>query len=142
MPFWAKLERVSSVLQESAALLTTQGLDPARFTTLLVTGSIEPGEADMAAAQGVDALYALAATAEIVPAHLFEAVHNAVIADEDVFARMIACNPGGAAAIADRLQDALARGMWTARRNAVAQELSQATARRAGRRPSFTRAAE
>jgi glycosyltransferase involved in cell wall biosynthesis len=29
------------------AVLTTQGLDPARFTTLLVTGSIEPGEADM-----------------------------------------------------------------------------------------------
>jgi glycosyltransferase involved in cell wall biosynthesis len=29
------------------AVLTTRGLDPARFTTLLVTGSIEPGEADM-----------------------------------------------------------------------------------------------
>ena len=29
------------------AVLTTRGLDPTRFTTVLVTGSIEPGEADM-----------------------------------------------------------------------------------------------
>src|SRR5438067_1335894 len=29
------------------AVLTTRGLDPARFRTVLVIGSIEPGEADM-----------------------------------------------------------------------------------------------
>jgi cobaltochelatase CobN len=74
----------------------------------------------------VDALYAFAATADIVPPHLFEAVHDALIADATVLAAMEARNPAAAASIARRLQDALARGMWTARRNAVAEELAAA----------------
>jgi cobaltochelatase CobN len=80
-------------------------------------------------AQSVDALYAMAAAADIVPSSLFEAVHDAVIADEATLSAMIAANPGGAASIARRLQDALARGMWTARRNAVAGELDATLAR-------------
>jgi cobaltochelatase CobN len=74
-------------------------------------------------AQGVDALYAFAATADVVPPHLFEAVHDALIADETVLSAMKVRNPAAAASIARRLQDALGRGMWTARRNAVAEEL-------------------
>ncbi len=80
-------------------------------------------------AQGVDALYAFAATAGIVPNHLFDIAHDALIADEAVLARMIAANPAAAAAIASRLRDALARALWVARRNAVAGELDRAIAR-------------
>src|SRR5258708_2073496 len=80
-------------------------------------------------AQGVDALYAFAATTSIVPNHLFDIAHDALIADEAVLARTIAANPAAAAAIASRLRDALARGLWVARRNAVAGELDRAIAR-------------
>jgi cobaltochelatase CobN len=93
-------------------------------------------------AQGVDALYAMAATADIVPASLFEAVHDAVIADEATLSAMIAANPAGASSIARRLQDALARGMWTARRNAVAGELDAALARCGARKWPRIEAAE
>lgn len=100
-----------------------------------LTGMVQHGHRGIAEiAQGIDALYALAATAEAVPAHLFEAVHNAVIADEAFFTSMMAHNPAAAAAIARKLHDAFARGIWTARRNAVAEELSGAVARCTGGR--------
>ncbi len=77
-------------------------------------------------AQTVDALYAFAATARVVPNHLFEATHDALIADGSVLAAMRAKNPAAVAAIAGRLRDALTRGLWTTRRNAVDEELAQA----------------
>jgi cobaltochelatase CobN len=80
-------------------------------------------------AQGVDALYAFAATTRAVPGHLFDLTHDALIADEAVLDRMIATNPAGAAAVVARLRDALARGIWVARRNAVAGELDRAIAK-------------
>ncbi|MFI5002328.1 MAG: cobaltochelatase subunit CobN, partial [Reyranellales bacterium] len=80
-------------------------------------------------AQGVDALYAFAATARNVPNHLFDATHAALIADEVVLAAMMEKNPAAAAAIAARLKDALARGLWVTRRNAVEGQLSRAMAR-------------
>jgi cobaltochelatase CobN len=80
-------------------------------------------------AQGVDALFAFAATTDAVPSHLFNITHDALITNEAVLARMVAANPAGAAAIALRLRDALARGLWVARRNAVAGELDRAIAK-------------
>jgi cobaltochelatase CobN len=80
-------------------------------------------------AQGVDALYAFAATTRAVPGHLFDITHDALIANEVVLARMIATNPAAAAAIASRLRDALTRGLWVARRNAVAGELDRVISR-------------
>ena len=77
-------------------------------------------------AQTVDALYAFAATARVVPDHLFEATHDALVADEAVLAAMREKNPAAVLAIAERLRDALARGLWTTRRNAVDEELAQA----------------
>lgn len=70
-------------------------------------------------AQGVDALYAFSATADAVPGPLFDATHAALIADESVFAAMKQANPAATQAIVDRLQDALARGLWVTRRNSV-----------------------
>ncbi len=80
-------------------------------------------------AQGVDALYAFAATTRVVPGHLFDLAHDALITDEAVLAKMIAANPAGAAAIVARLRDALARGLWVSWRNAVAGELDRAIAK-------------
>src|SRR4030095_16875810 len=74
-------------------------------------------------AQGVDALFAFAATARAVPGHLFDATHAALIADEAVLAAMLDNNPAATGAIAGRLRDALARGLWVTRRNSVEREL-------------------
>jgi cobaltochelatase CobN len=78
-------------------------------------------------AQGVDALYAFAATAQAVSGHLFDATHAALIADEAVLSAMRHKNPGAASAIVDRLKDALSRGLWVTRRNSVAEELQRAS---------------
>jgi cobaltochelatase CobN len=90
-------------------------------------GMLEHGHRGVAEiAQGVDALYAFAATAKVVPDHLFDATHAALIADEAVRAAMTEKNPAATASIAERLRDALARGLWTTRRNAVDHELERA----------------
>ena len=84
-------------------------------------------------AQAVDALYAFAAAAEAVPGHLIDAVHDALIADTDVRDAVNAANPAAMGAMAARLQDLLARGLWVPRRNAVHVEL--AAARREAEQP-------
>lgn len=73
-------------------------------------------------AQAVDALYAFAATAGVA-GHLFDATHAALVADDAVRTAMLQKNPAAAGAIAARLHDALARGLWITRRNAVDHEL-------------------
>ena len=90
-----------------------------------LSGMLEHGHRGVAEiAQSVDALYAFAATAG-VPGHLFDATHEALIADDAVRTAMLQKNPAAAAAIAARLLDALARGLWITRRNAVDHELSR-----------------
>jgi cobaltochelatase CobN len=73
-------------------------------------------------AQGVDALFAFAATARAVPDHLFDATHDALIADERVLSAMRTHNPAAATAIIARLDEARARGLWMTRRNSVGAE--------------------
>ncbi|MGJ5177688.1 cobaltochelatase subunit CobN [Bradyrhizobium oligotrophicum] len=79
-------------------------------------------------AQGVDALYAFAATSDVVPEHLFDLAHGALLRDEAVLGDMIARNPAAVAAIVSRFEDALRRQLWVPRRNAVADELAFARA--------------
>ncbi|WP_029031326.1 cobaltochelatase subunit CobN [Salinarimonas rosea] len=75
-------------------------------------------------AQGVDALYAFAATTDVVSSHAFEAVFAALVADEAVNARLREANAPAEAAIRDRLSDALRRGLWVTRSNSVATALA------------------
>jgi cobaltochelatase CobN len=108
-----------------------------------INGMLDHGHRGVAEiAQGVDALYAFAATTRVVPSHLFDIAHDALIADETVLTRMTAANAAAAAAIALRLHDALARGLWVARRNAVAGELDRAVARSEGNRGPSAEAAK
>lgn len=86
-------------------------------------------------AQGVDALYAFAATAGIVGDHLFDAVHDSILADEARLTTLLALNAPAMQAIAARLQDAVARGLWTPRRNAVHAEIARVPAGRDTVRP-------
>jgi cobaltochelatase CobN len=91
-----------------------------------IAGMLDHGHRGVAEiAQGVDALYAFAATADAVPGHLFDATHAALIADESVLAAMLEKNREATAAISARLRDALDRGLWVTRRNSVASELER-----------------
>ena len=92
-----------------------------------IAGMLGHGHAGAAEiAQGVDALYAFAATtADAVPGHLFDAVHDALVRDEATASSLRIANPDAADAIARRLADAIARGLWTPRRNAVQAELER-----------------
>ncbi len=101
--------------EEIARIVRGRLTNPRWIAGMLVHG--HRGVAEIA--QGVDALYAFAATANAVPAPLFDATHAAIVGDEAVFAAMKAANPAAAQAIFDRLQDALARGLWVTRRNSV-----------------------
>lgn len=88
-----------------------------------LAGMLEHGHRGVAEiAQGVDALFAFAATAQAVPDHLFDATHAALIADEAVLSAMRGRNPAATAAIIARLDEARARGLWTTRRNSVGLE--------------------
>ncbi|MGJ4891045.1 cobaltochelatase subunit CobN [Bradyrhizobium sp. HKCCYLRH3099] len=80
-------------------------------------------------AQGVDALYAFAATSDTVPEHLFDLAHGALLRDEAVLDAMIARNPAAVASIVSRFEDLLRRQRWVPRRNAVADELASARER-------------
>jgi cobaltochelatase CobN len=91
-----------------------------------IAGMLDHGHRGVAEiAQGVDALYAFAATADVVPGPLFDATHAALIADEAVLAAMLEKNREATAAISARLRDALDRGLWATRRNSVASELER-----------------
>jgi len=71
-------------------------------------------------AQGVDALYAFAATSDAVGAAAFDLVFAALLGDEAVRRRVEAANPDAARAIRERFADARRRGLWRSRLNSVA----------------------
>ena len=87
-----------------------------------MTGHGHRGVAEIA--QGVDALYAFAATAGIVGDHLFDAVHDSIIGDDARRSTLLDLNPPAMRAIAERLEDAIRRQLWIPRRNAVHTELA------------------
>jgi cobaltochelatase CobN len=95
-----------------------------------IAGMLDHGHRGVAEiAQGVDALFAFAATTDAVPGHLFDATHAALISDEAVLAAMLEKNREATAAISARLRDALDRGLWVTRRNSVSLELDRAMTR-------------
>jgi cobaltochelatase CobN len=71
-------------------------------------------------AQGVDALFAFAATTDAVPSGLFDMVFTALMAEELLRERIEKANPAAAEAIRDRLGEARRRGLWESRLNSVA----------------------
>ncbi|MGU3463791.1 cobaltochelatase subunit CobN [Methylobacterium sp. C33D] len=70
-------------------------------------------------AQGLDAVFVLAAASDAVTDAGFEALYAAWIADAEVFERLRAANPAAARAILERFDEARDRGLWHSRRNAL-----------------------
>ncbi|WP_264049738.1 cobaltochelatase subunit CobN [Methylobacterium flocculans] len=73
-------------------------------------------------AQGVDAVFVLAATTDAVSDADLDRLYGAMIADPDTFEALRAANPEAARAILERFDDARRRGLWTTRRNAMAAD--------------------
>ncbi|MDF2972722.1 MAG: cobaltochelatase subunit CobN [Microvirga sp.] len=71
-------------------------------------------------AQGVDALFAFAATTDAVSSTSLDLVFAALLADEPIWEQIASANPAAAQAIRDRLADARQRGLWESRLNSVA----------------------
>ena len=70
-------------------------------------------------AQGLDAVFVLAATSDAVTDAAFDRLYAAWIADADVFERLRAANPAATRAILGRFDAARDRGLWHSRRNAL-----------------------
>ena len=79
------------------------------------------GAFEMAAT--VDYLFAFAATAQVVSDHHFDAVYDAYLHDPKVLEFLRENNPSALKEMAERLQEAMDRGMWQARSNSAASEL-------------------
>jgi cobaltochelatase CobN len=79
----------------------------------------------------VDYLFAFAATARAVKDHHFDAVYEAYLDDETVRGFLAAHNPDALSEIAQRLAEAIDRGLWKPRRNSLREALDDIAARRA-----------
>ncbi|WP_019905592.1 cobaltochelatase subunit CobN [Methylobacterium sp. 77] len=73
-------------------------------------------------AQGVDAVFVLAATTDAVSDADLDRLYGAMIADLDTFDALRAANADAARAILERFDEARRRGLWTTRRNAIAAD--------------------
>jgi len=71
-------------------------------------------------AQGVDALFAFAATTDAVASTTLDLVFTALMADQATWEKIEAANPAAAQAIRERLADARRRSLWASRLNSVA----------------------
>jgi cobaltochelatase CobN len=74
----------------------------------------------------LDYLFAFAATTRQVPEHLFDAVHEAWIEDEEVRDFIEEANPHALSDMLERFNEAIDRGLWQPRRNSVIETLAQA----------------
>jgi cobaltochelatase CobN len=78
----------------------------------------------------VDYLFAFSATARAVKDHHFDAVYAAYLEDETVRNFLAAHNPDALGEIAERLGEAIDRGLWKPRRNSLRERLDEIGRRR------------
>jgi cobaltochelatase CobN len=83
-------------------------------------------------AETADRLIAFAETTDAVTSELIDLVHEAYLADANVRDFLLRENPAAARAIAERLMQALRRGLWHPRRNDIDAELAALRAEAAG----------
>jgi cobaltochelatase CobN len=81
------------------------------------------GAFEMAAT--VDYLFAFAATAGVVRDDQFDRVYAAYLGDQQVLAFLEDSNPAALREMAERLREAIDRGLWRARSNSAYARLSE-----------------
>ena len=71
-------------------------------------------------AQGLDAVFVMAAATDAVPDAEIDRLYDAYLGDAEVLAAIEAANPGVAQALRDRFADLRDRVLWRSRRNSLA----------------------
>lgn len=110
---------VRTLGEELARVLRGRAANPRWIDGMMRHGPA--GAADIAAA--VDNLFAFAASTRVVRPHHFDILYDAYVEDERVLDFLRTANPAAARAMLDRFADAMARGLWHPRRNAVGDDL-------------------
>ena len=77
----------------------------------------------------VDYMFAFAATTGAVKSHHFDAVHAAFLEDDETRAFIAEHNAPALQEIAERLKEAIERGLWTPRSNSARSSLFQLKSR-------------
>lgn len=107
--------KIRSLAEEISLTLQARALGPT-----WMAGQMRHGYAGAAAfADIVDQLFAFAATTPCVTSAQFDAVFDAYVHDEEIRNFMMRENPAALAAIAQRFEEAIRRGLWNPLRNSA-----------------------
>ena len=107
--------KVRSLPEEIARVVRARAANP-RW----ITGQMRHGHRGAAEIAGtIDNLYALAVLSDGVASQDFELLFDATLGTPSVREFLIEANPKAARAVAQRFEDALARGFWQSRRNST-----------------------
>jgi cobaltochelatase CobN len=112
--------KIRTLQDEIARVVRARVVNPKWIAGVMLHGY--KGAFEMAAT--VDYLFAFAATARAVENHHFDAVYDAYLNNEQVLDFLRENNPAALREIAQRLQEALDRGLWRARSNSAYADLS------------------
>ncbi|WP_163847337.1 cobaltochelatase subunit CobN [Pseudooceanicola aestuarii] len=107
--------RIQTLDQEISRVMRSRVVNPKWIAGMMRHGY--KGAFEMAAT--VDYLFAFAATTRAVKSHHFDLVTEAFLEDAQTRDFIATHNPAALREIADRLQEAIDRDMWTPRRNSV-----------------------
>ncbi len=113
--------RIRTLREEIARVVRARVVNPKWIAGVMRHGY--KGAFEMAAT--VDYLFAFAATARAVEDHHFDLVLDAYVRDADVRAFLLDNNPAAAREMAERLREALDRGLWSPRSNSAHHELAR-----------------
>ncbi|WP_299626020.1 cobaltochelatase subunit CobN [Pelagibius sp.] len=112
--------KIRTLEEEIARVVRARAVNPKWIAGVMRHGY--KGAFEMAAT--VDYLFAFAATTGAVADHHFDAVYEAYLEDPAVRSFLEDNNPAALAEMADRLAEAQERGLWRARSNSAAAELT------------------
>jgi cobaltochelatase CobN len=112
--------KVRTLAEEIARIVRGRAANPKWIAGVMRHGY--KGGFEMAAT--VDYLFAFAATARCVDDHHFEQLFDAYLEDDAVRDFLEEHNPAALKEIAERFQEAVDRGLWHPRRNAVQDRLA------------------
>ena len=118
--------RIRTLAEEIARVVRGRAANPKWIAGVMRHGY--KGAFEIAAT--VDYLFAFAATTNAVKDHHFDALFDAYLGDAAVHDFIAEANPAALGEIEDRFAEALARGLWTPRRNDIGERLKRAEERR------------
>jgi cobaltochelatase CobN len=100
--------RIGTLKEEIGRIVRARAVNPKWLAGVMRHGY--KGAFEIAAT--VDYLFAFAATARVVENHHFDALYDAYLADDQVRGFIANANPAALAEIADRVEEAVERGLW------------------------------